>query len=187
MTEYLDSSERRELARLETVIESRVRSFLEVGEALRRIRDLRLYRADFPSFETYLRERWDLSTSHGHGLVAAAETARRLSAVADQNVASERQIRPLLALPPDKQIEAWREAISLAEQEGADAPTSRHVSYVVRQMSESDGSVEAAGLIEKAAHLCLRVLKLVDDPQIHRLLSRALAALEAARDAMKRE
>jgi len=47
------------LANLERVIERGLETFIEVGEALTRIRDERLYReAGYSSFETYCQQRW---------------------------------------------------------------------------------------------------------------------------------
>ena len=46
------------LAELETVIESGIRTFVDVGRALLEIRDSRLYRESYPTFDEYCRERW---------------------------------------------------------------------------------------------------------------------------------
>jgi hypothetical protein len=49
------------LETLERVIESGLRTFVEVGEALMEIRDQRLYQD--ATFEDYCRERWGISQS----------------------------------------------------------------------------------------------------------------------------
>ena len=46
------------LTECEAVIERGLRTFVEVGEALLRIRDERLYRETHGTFEDYCRERW---------------------------------------------------------------------------------------------------------------------------------
>jgi hypothetical protein len=60
-----DESQR--LAELEAVVERGLTTFIEVGEALREIRDARLYKASHGTFEAYLRERWAISRGHGTG------------------------------------------------------------------------------------------------------------------------
>ena len=45
----------------EQIIERGLGTFVEVGQALVRIRNGRLYRADFPTFETYCESRWSMS------------------------------------------------------------------------------------------------------------------------------
>lgn len=63
------------LNRLEAIAQSRLGSYLLVGNALGEIRDRRLYRASHPSFETYVRERWGLSDANGAPLSQATTSA----------------------------------------------------------------------------------------------------------------
>jgi hypothetical protein len=46
------------LAQCEGVIERGMKSFIEVGTALLKIRDERLYRENYGTFEEYCRKRW---------------------------------------------------------------------------------------------------------------------------------
>ena len=48
------------LAECEDVINRGLATFVEVGNALLRIRDERLYRAEFGTFEAYCRQRWQM-------------------------------------------------------------------------------------------------------------------------------
>jgi hypothetical protein len=98
------------LAELETIIEKGLQTFMEVGSALFEIRDSRLYRNTHDSFESYLRERWNMSRQRAYQLIEASEVARNLSTVVDTLPTNERQMRPLAGLEPDQQRDAWGEA-----------------------------------------------------------------------------
>jgi hypothetical protein len=67
-----------ELKRCENIIRQGLREFVTVGNALMKIRDQRLYRAKYTSFEDYLREEWKLSRSRGYQLIGAAEVVGNL-------------------------------------------------------------------------------------------------------------
>ena len=53
MNEILNIDERNELERCEVVIRQGLETFIEVGQALMTIRDKRLYRIEFGTFEDY--------------------------------------------------------------------------------------------------------------------------------------
>jgi protein gp37 len=68
-----------ELARHEATIERGQPTFVEVGNALRAIRDGRLYhRAGYDDFDAYCRARWGYSRVHAHRQIQAARTATAL-------------------------------------------------------------------------------------------------------------
>jgi hypothetical protein len=79
------------LDELEAVIERGVQTFIEVGKALTEIRDSRLYKQTYNSFETYCKERWGFSRARGYQLIDAA----KLSTTVDTPPANERQARAL--------------------------------------------------------------------------------------------
>src|SRR6185369_10840829 len=60
----LTPNEQSELAACESLIEKGWETFVEVGRALARIRDQKLYRAHCDTFEAYCRERWQYGKSH---------------------------------------------------------------------------------------------------------------------------
>jgi hypothetical protein len=84
---------------------------VEVGNALREIRDSRLYRATHGTFEAYCRERWGISRPHAYRLISSAEVAKSLSPVGD---ITERALRPLAKLHPQKRQAAFSKAKALA-------------------------------------------------------------------------
>jgi hypothetical protein len=63
------------LVELESVVERGLQTFIEVGNALREIRDGHLYQATHGTFESYCRERWHVSRAHAYRLMAAAGQA----------------------------------------------------------------------------------------------------------------
>ena len=56
----------------ETIIERGLATFMEVGEALGRIRDQRLYKQTHSSFDAYCRARWGFGRNYGDKQIRAA-------------------------------------------------------------------------------------------------------------------
>jgi hypothetical protein len=90
-------------------------TFVEVGNALLRIRDERLYRASHKTFELYCRERWGMSKRHANRLVASTEVVSNLGPIGPTPT-SESEARPLAKLPAVQQAAAWQEAVETAPQ-----------------------------------------------------------------------
>jgi hypothetical protein len=108
------------LTGLEAVIDSGLRTFVDVGAALLEIRESRLYRQTHGTFEDYCRERWQMVASRARQLIAAVETVRNLESVTTVTPATESQARPLAPLPPEQQRQAWTQAMETAR--AADRP-----------------------------------------------------------------
>ncbi len=110
------------LQHLEGVVARGLSAFVEVGNALREIRDSKLYRETHPSFEDYVGERWGISRTYAYDLIGSSQVVERLSAIADvpppSNEAQARELVPLLRRKDPELIPAvWR---SLHEEHGAD-------------------------------------------------------------------
>ncbi|HZQ64543.1 MAG TPA: hypothetical protein VFA66_04885 [Gaiellaceae bacterium] len=101
----LTEAERDRLAELEAVVERGLREFIEVGLALKRIRDERLYRASHRTFAHYLEDRWHFSRQRGYQLMAAADVTTTVDKLGLPAPTSERQARELLAVMRDMGIE----------------------------------------------------------------------------------
>ncbi len=82
----------------ETIIERGKNTFLKVGKALLAIRQQKLYRAEYPSFDAYCRGRWKFGGSRARQLIAAAKTAE---SVDTSTVLNERQAKELTRVPSD--------------------------------------------------------------------------------------
>jgi hypothetical protein len=94
------------LSQCEVVIEKGMNTFVEVGLALLEIRDDRLYKEQYSTFEEYLERRWGMSRSYAHRLIDAAQVASNLLPIGNKPI-SESQIRSLTHLEPEEQREAW--------------------------------------------------------------------------------
>lgn len=130
MSTELSTVESQELDRHEEVIARGLNTFVEVGTALLRIRDGRLYRRGFDTFETYCRDRWGMSRQRANQLVDAAQVAGNLTTTVVTPVC-ESQARPLVALEPEQQREAWGRAVETAPNGKV---TADHVKSVVNEM-----------------------------------------------------
>jgi len=102
-----------DLATRESAIERSLQTCaIEVGMQLREIRDGRLYRVTYRTFEQYLRDRWGWSRQHGYRLIDAAEVAAVVSPMGD--IPSERVLRELASVLRDEGEQAvlnvYREA-----------------------------------------------------------------------------
>ncbi|HEY6723811.1 MAG TPA: hypothetical protein VI197_07255 [Polyangiaceae bacterium] len=84
------------------------RVFVDVGRALTRIRDAKLYAEEFGTFEAYCRERWGMSKTHANRLIASADVAANVTPIGV--IPNEAQARELAKLPTEKQPEAWAKA-----------------------------------------------------------------------------
>lgn len=89
------------LTELESVIERGQQTFIEVGVALAEIRDSKLYRERFATFEDYCKDRWGWNASRSRQLIGAAEAVASMQSVTVvtqselPSVQTERQAREL--------------------------------------------------------------------------------------------
>ncbi len=87
------------LIQLEVLIAGNQESFYKIGQALKEIRDSRLYKlALFDTFEAYTRARWDMGKAYAYRLIKSYEVIYNLSPIGDELPANESQVRPLTQL-----------------------------------------------------------------------------------------
>lgn len=132
-TDILPITDRAALERCEAIIARGVQTFIEVGEALAEIREARLYRAGFATFEEYCRERWGIGGSRARQLIGAAGVARNIESVTTVTLSSETHARPLVGLAPDQQAAAATRAATLA---GTSAPTAKHFQQAAAEITQ---------------------------------------------------
>jgi hypothetical protein len=120
----LTATEAGELAECEAIVERGLETFIEVGTALLKIRDGRLYRQTFGTFEDYCRVRWGMSRQRAGQLIDAASVAVNVNNCCQAIPANEAQARPLARLEPEQQREAWQHAVESAPN---GKPTARQV------------------------------------------------------------
>ncbi len=101
------------LTQLETLIAGNQESFYRIGQALKEIRDNRLYKqALFDTFEAYTRARWDIGKSHAYRLIQSYEVIYNLSPIGDKVPTNESQVRPLTQLDVLEQRSIWKAIIN---------------------------------------------------------------------------
>jgi len=153
----LTTREQRELGRAERTIARGLKSFLEVGLALKGIRDKKLYRQHYDTFEEYCIRRWELSRPRAYELCAASEVVEDLSANADIPLLpeNEAQTRPLTRLKdPAQWRRAWHTAVKLAAAEKRPV-TARDTEEGVRRL-DGNGRIEPAGADGEPVFNCIQ-------------------------------
>lgn len=108
------------LGECEVVIERGMGVFIEVGSALMLVRDNKLYRAEFSTFEDYCLQRWELTDRHANHLIASARVLDELisgTIVPEIIPATESQARELAPLldDPDELRDVWQHAVERTE------------------------------------------------------------------------
>lgn len=170
------------LAEQEAVVAHGLQTFYDVGTALAAIRDLRLYRADYKTFEDYCQSRWNMTRQHVNRLVASAAVIRNLEPIGSILPSSESQARPLAQLPPAQQGPAWQRAVETADNGRV---TARHVEQAVEYFRPPPQPSHFAEAVSDA---------LVNDgsyrenillEQYHAVMQRLLAAATAGRDLVR--
>ena len=128
MVPLADAGGSERLAELEVVIERGLTTFIDVGAALLEIRDRRLYRDRYETFEAYCRARWDWGRNYVNKQIAAAEVVGLLGTEVPTPT-SEAVARELVPLrdAPEEMARAWQQAV---EQHGP-KPTAKQMRSVI--------------------------------------------------------
>jgi hypothetical protein len=160
LAERLSDGERQTLMTLEGTIKTQVQSFVEVGTALLKIRDERLYREKAETFEGYCQTEWGFTRRRAGQLIEAAAVVQALPepapAPAEKSndpdlqtgtkvpktgtVANERVAREVAKAPPEKRAEVVQKAAETApkDKEGKPKITAAHVRRVVEKEAAPD-------------------------------------------------
>jgi len=134
MSNVLNAEERRSLKSLEKVIESGVESFVATGSALKQIRDERLYRESYKTFESYVKDKWDFERRHAYRLIDASDIKADLCPIGHKiekanEIKTESQLRELVSVPR----ESLEEVIEKAAEIAGDAPMTAKVIKEARE------------------------------------------------------
>jgi hypothetical protein len=184
----LEPLETDRLSICEKVIEHGLATFVEVGDALLTIRDNRLYRGEYATFDAYCKERWGFSRQRAHQLTDAAEVVGIVSTIVDVPPGNEAQARELVPLKdePEAMAKVWVEV--LEETDGK--PTAAAVHKVVAERTADVGQVDsttpeelqqhlAAGyrhIVSAAKHMGHITGQYADEPRFGRPMTRAVLA-----------
>lgn len=145
----ITDDERGRLAECEAVIERGLKTFVDVGNALLQIRDDRLYRAEYGTFEDYCRDKWGWQRHYANRLIGAAQVTKNLVPIGTNQTMfvnnpatwpagfklpeTESQARPLTTLDAEQQREAWQRAVETAPEGKI---TAAHVQSVVDEIQQ---------------------------------------------------
>lgn len=143
--EILNIDERNELERCEVVIKQGLETFIEVGQALMTIRDKRLYRIEFTTFEDYCRDKWAISRRSAYQYIEASNAIENVRHGAQILPTTERQARPLTSLEPEIQREAWKEVVQQSQATGQPITATKvqEVANTFKQARETYREVKA--------------------------------------------
>lgn len=118
----LSPKEQAELDRCVETVRRGLRSYLEAGEALATIRDKQLYRTSYQTFEQFANGEFGLTSRRLSQLIESFEIVKNLKLISPNAPTPkvEAAVRPLAGLTPIDQVEAYLEAVEVADGE---APT----------------------------------------------------------------
>ena len=140
MTTALTTTEHQKYLECNAVIEHGLQTFFDVGTALMVVRNDRLYREEYGTFEDYCQQKWGWTRQHANRLISSAEVVTNLSPMGDilEPMGSilpttERQARELARVEPAKQRAVWKDVVETAPKGKV---TAKHVQAVVEQHKE---------------------------------------------------
>lgn len=114
--EAITIAESKRLIQLEKIIKAGEQTFVEVGAALKEIRDGKLYRADCDTFEEYCLEKWGWGRQRGYELIYAAIAVESLPEKCKQKITNENQASAISKIPPPRRREVLQSIEKAGEQ-----------------------------------------------------------------------
>lgn len=144
IAESLTSAELDLLTECEDTISRGLETFREVGEALTAVRENRLYRAEFLTFEAYAEARWSLSGRRINQLINASLVGTIVPEI--KNEAQARELASLLD-NPDQIRSAYDEAVKRTNGK----PTAAAIRDVLTERDQPEPSERFSEAFDKAA------------------------------------
>ena len=135
--EELKTNEKQELQKHETTIKKGLNTFVEVGQALLEIRDKKLYRIEYNTFEQYCQDKWHFTRMRVSQLINASVVIQNVNNCL-QKPTTESQVRPLTPLEPEIQNAVWQETI---EKHGENI-TAKKVQEVANDWKEANKEIK---------------------------------------------
>lgn len=127
MSNQLTTTEQQQLIRCEETIEAGLKTFYEVGKALITIRDQKLYRSEYPTFQAYCQDRWSMGRNYADKKIHAAKMVDQISPTRLLPT-SEAQLRPLALLSEAERHDVWEQAVATVQNGHV---TAKHVQATV--------------------------------------------------------
>jgi hypothetical protein len=136
----LSSGEKTLKAELEAVVRSGLDEFLRVGNALATLRNKRLFRTEFATFQEYVRVKFGLARSSADSIIRSAQTAEVLLEAGIELAPNTTAtlMKPIASLPGEElQVACWQFAQSLAPARGVTEPLVSRLVRVIRNALEN--------------------------------------------------
>jgi hypothetical protein len=125
------------LAACEQRIEAGLRSFTDIGAALKEIRDGKLYLLTHKNFGDYTSGRWDIDRTYAHRVIEAAEVVRLMLPSGNKKCpppAIESHARALVPVPEQLRAKVWESVW----QATSGHPTAKAVEAAVSALAHGD-------------------------------------------------
>lgn len=153
----LTEAERRKFNDLDGIIRKGLQTFAEVGAALAIVRDQRLYREEYDSFEAYCQDRCGWSRDRADQLIGAHKVVESLPTNVG-SPANEAQARALADVPAEQRATVLEEARTEAAAEGkhVTAERIRHTAHKYTPLNEREPSKPKAETPEDMASAIVR-------------------------------
>ncbi len=171
----------------ESIIRRGMATFIAVGAALIRIRDLRLYRTSASSFEAFCRQSLRMSKQYTYSVMACSGVVSVLGEnpeFAGRLPENEAQARPLKGLERQELFQSWQQVL---EKAGSHPVTARLVREVVRRVHPQNVPALDASLVRPVMRIrrnvksLRRAMESVGNPKAEQAL-RLVHELEALLD-----
>lgn len=130
----LSVGEKKQLRELEAIVQNGLKTFFNVGRALMAIRDGKLYRERFKTFEAYLASRWEIKRQRAYELMDAYEVAAGLPPEDRKNL-TESQAAELKKAPAAKREEVLVTAKRKAAKKGKSKVTAKDIREEINERS----------------------------------------------------
>lgn len=139
MNLQLDKTEAQRLAELEVTIAKTRDAFRSGGAALAEIRDRKLYREKYKSFEAYCEEVWQLSRRRAYQLIEASEIVESLPPKSQKLLTKESHAAALSDVPKERHEQVLHAAAKNGE------VTAKAIEQAAKFIPEPDEYVDAMG------------------------------------------
>lgn len=143
----LTLTERYDLLGYENAIRKGLKTFIDVGNALMAIRDGRLYRVEYATFEEYCDNKWGFTDRRARQLIGAAQVAGNIGTVVPEMPTGESVLRPLVGMEPASQREVYQRAAATAPNGKV---TAAHVEATRREYQAAVPTIAATPAPESA-------------------------------------
>jgi hypothetical protein len=127
----LKKSDHTKLICHELVIKSGLKTFMEVGDALRAIKEEKLWKADHKNFVEYCEKRWKIGKRYANNLIASSAAAKDVAQPLSE--AAARELSKVKGKPIRKVVIA--QATAEAAKKGRDKPSAKDVKDAVVQVT----------------------------------------------------